>query len=236
MLNQVIAVAVGGACGSVLRFLVSTGVYQWLGRGFPYGTLAVNVMGSFLMGLLVEVLILQRVAMTVEYRAAILVGLFGSFTTFSTFSLETVYLIEQGSFGKAALNISVSIAACLIAVWVGLLGGRLLMLYSGGVIRSMGWAFPYAMATINALGALLIGLVASLIVEKIALAPEYRAAVMIIGAGAFVTFSGLYLILYLIEDEHPLDLNVNWMLSIFLSNAIFCGLALWSGYWIGKKL
>lgn len=236
MLNQVIAVAVGGACGSVLRFLVSTGVYQWLGRGFPYGTLAVNVMGSFLMGLLVEVLILQRVAMTVEYRAAILVGLFGSFTTFSTFSLETVYLIEQGSFGKAALNISVSIAACLIAVWVGLLGGRLLMLYSGGVIRSMGWAFPYAMATINALGALLIGLVASLIVEKIALSPEYRAAVMIIGAGAFVTFSGLYLILYLIEDEHPLDLNVNWMLSVFLSNAIFCGLALWSGYWIGKKL
>lgn len=236
MLNQVIAVAVGGACGSVLRFLVSTGVYQWLGRGFPYGTLAVNVMGSFLMGLLVEVLILQRVAMTVEYRAAILVGLFGSFTTFSTFSLETVYLIEQGSFGKAALNIGVSISACLIAVWIGLLGGRLLMLYSGGVIRSMGWAFPYAMATINALGALLIGLVASLIVEKIALSPEYRAAVMIIGAGAFVTFSGLYLILYLIEDEHPLDLNVNWMLSVFLSNAIFCGLALWSGYWIGKKL
>ncbi|MBE0435511.1 MAG: fluoride efflux transporter CrcB [Methylomicrobium sp.] len=236
MLNQIVAVAVGGACGSVLRFLVSTGVYQWLGRGFPYGTLAVNVMGSFLMGLLVEVLILQRVAMTVEYRAAILVGLFGSFTTFSTFSLETVYLIEQGSFGKAALNVGVSIAACLIAVWIGLLGGRLLMLYSGGVIRSMGWAFPYAMATINALGALLIGLVASLIVEKIALSPEYRAAVMIIGAGAFVTFSGLYLILYLIEDEHPLDLNVNWMLSVFLSNAIFCGLALWSGYWIGKKL
>lgn len=236
MLNQIIAVAVGGACGSVLRFLVSTGVYQWLGRGFPYGTLAVNVMGSFLMGLLVEVLILQRVAMTVEYRAAILVGLFGSFTTFSTFSLETVYLIEQGSFGKAALNIGVSIVACLIAVWVGLLGGRLLMLYSGGVIRSMGWAFPYAMASINALGALLIGLVASLIVEKIALSPEYRAAVMIIGAGTFVTFSGLYLILYLIEDEHPLDLNVNWMLSVFLSNAIFCGLALWSGYWIGKKL
>lgn len=236
MLNQLIAVAVGGACGSVLRFLVSTGVYQWLGRGFPYGTLAVNVLGSFLMGLLVEVLILQRVAMTAEYRAAILVGLFGSFTTFSTFSLETLYLIEQGSFGKAALNIGASIFACLIAVWIGLLGGRLLMLYSGGVIRSMGWAFPYAMAAINAVGALLIGLVASLLIEKLALSPEYRAAVYVIGAGAFVTFSGLYLILYLIEDEHPLDLNVNWMLTVFLTNAIFCGLALWSGYWIGKRL
>ncbi|GAB4269216.1 MAG: hypothetical protein Kow0065_19350 [Methylomicrobium sp.] len=236
MFSQLVAVAIGGASGSILRFLVSNGVYQWLGRGFPYGTLAVNVLGSFLMGLLVEVLILQRVSMAVEYRAAILVGLFGSFTTFSTFSLETVYLIEQGHFGKAAVNIGVSVLACLAAVWIGLLSGRLLTLYSGGVIRSMGWAFPYAMGAINATGALLIGLVASLLVHKLVLSPEYRAAVYVIGAGAFVTFSGLYLILYLIEDEHPFDSNTNWMVGVFLINAALCSLALWSGFWLGKKL
>ena len=51
-MNPLIAIALGGACGAVLRFLVSSGVYQWLGRGFPYGTLVVNVLGSFLIGLL----------------------------------------------------------------------------------------------------------------------------------------------------------------------------------------
>jgi fluoride exporter len=65
-MNQLIAVALGGSLGSVLRFLVSTGVYQWLGRGFPYGTLAVNVIGSFLIGLLAEALILQRITFDIS--------------------------------------------------------------------------------------------------------------------------------------------------------------------------
>ncbi|MGZ8145045.1 MAG: fluoride efflux transporter FluC, partial [Methylosarcina sp.] len=68
-MSQLLAVALGGACGSVLRFLVSTGFYQWLGRGFPFGTLAVNIIGSFLIGLLAEALILQRITFTLEYRA-----------------------------------------------------------------------------------------------------------------------------------------------------------------------
>ena len=73
-MNSLIAVAFGGAGGAVLRFLVSSGVYQWLGRGFPYGTLAVNIIGSFFIGLLTEAFILQRIAVSLEYRAAILVG------------------------------------------------------------------------------------------------------------------------------------------------------------------
>ena len=108
-MNHIIVIAAGGALGAVLRFFVSSGVYQWLGRGFPFGTLAVNVIGSFLIGLLTEALVLQRIAITLEYRAAILVGLFGSFTTFSTFSLETLYLVEQGNYVKASLNIIVSV-------------------------------------------------------------------------------------------------------------------------------
>ena len=85
-MNQILAVALGGAFGAVFRFLISSGVYQWLGRGFPYGTLAVNIIGSFLIGLMTEALLLQRVALSIEYRSAILIGLFGSLTTFSTFS------------------------------------------------------------------------------------------------------------------------------------------------------
>lgn len=94
MLNQIIAVTVGSACGSVLRFLVSTGFYQWLGRGFPYGTLAVNMISSFLLGLLVEAMILQRVAMTVEYRAAIMIRGAGVFVNFSGLYL-IMYLTED---------------------------------------------------------------------------------------------------------------------------------------------
>ncbi|MGR9114425.1 MAG: fluoride efflux transporter CrcB [Gammaproteobacteria bacterium] len=235
-MSQLIAVALGGSIGAVLRFLISSGVYQWLGRGFPYGTLAVNVMGSFLMGLLVEALILQRIAITLEYRAAILVGLFGSLTTFSTFSLETVYLIEQGNLSKAALNVGISLLACLFAVWLGLLAGRSLMLYSGGVIRWMGWAFPYAMVVVNVIGSFLIGIIVSLLVNKIELSMEYKAAIMIIAAGFFITMSSLYLILYMIEDGYSPELNINLMLGIFVGNASVCGLALWVGLITGKQI
>jgi len=122
-LMQLIAIAAGGAVGALLRFWVSTGVYNLLGRGFPYGTLAVNVLGSLAMGFL-YVLLLDRMTVSPEMRAALLVGFLGAFTTFSTFSIETLNLIEQADFMKAGLNMLVSVAACLIACWFGLLLGR----------------------------------------------------------------------------------------------------------------
>ena len=214
-MNQLIAVALGGAFGAVVRFLVSTGLYQWLGRGFPYGTLVVNVVGSFLIGLLTEALILQRVAITLEYRAAILVGFIGAFTTFSTFSLETLYLIEQGSLTKAGLNIVVSVLGCLLAVWIGLLCGRSLFLYSGGVIHWSGGVIPYALMIVNAIVAFLIGIIATILLQKVALSMEYRAALMLIMVGAYLTFSGLYLILFLIEHGFSFESHTNLMLGIF---------------------
>lgn len=235
-MNQLIAIALGGASGSVLRFLVSSGVYQWLGRGFPYGTLAVNVMGSFLIGLLAEALILQRITFTLEYRAAILVGVLGGFTTFSSFSLETIYLIEQGSFTKAALNVLVSVVACLFAVWIGLLFGRSLFHYSGGIIQWTDGAFPYALVIVNAILAFLIGLVATILFQKVALSMEYRAAIMVIIIGAYLTLSGLYLILYLIEHGYSFDAHLNLMLSVFVSNGLICIFVLWMGLLVGKQI
>ncbi|ESQ14971.1 MAG: camphor resistance protein CrcB [Thiohalocapsa sp. PB-PSB1] len=122
---QILAIAGGGAVGAVTRFLVSTGVYRLLGREFPWGTLAVNVLGSFVMGLLF-MLLLERSLMAAELRAAILVGFLGSFTTFSTFSLETLTLVEQGEALRALLNVGISVLLCLVACWAGIIAARAL--------------------------------------------------------------------------------------------------------------
>ena len=235
-MNQLISIALGGACGAVVRFLMSSGLYQWLGRGFPYGTLAVNVVGSFLIGLFTEALILQRIAIAVEYRAAILVGFIGAFTTFSTFSLETIYLLEQGSFGKAGLNILVSVLGCLLAVWVGLLLGRSLFLYSGGVFHWSGGVVPYALMIVNGIGAFLIGIIVTVLMQKVALSMEYRATIMIIMVGTYLTLSGLYLVLFLLEREYTFESNVSLMLGTFVGNGLSCLLIIWIGLLVGKQI
>jgi CrcB protein len=122
---QTLAIAAGGAVGAVLRFWVSNGVYGLLGRTFPYGTLAVNVLGSLVMGLL-YVLLLDKLALGPAVRAALLVGLLGAFTTFSTFSIETLNLMEEGELLKAVLNVGLSVVLCLAAAWLGVLTGRTL--------------------------------------------------------------------------------------------------------------
>jgi len=113
----------GGALGAVLRYGASLSVYSLLGRGFPHGTLFVNVSGSLLMGLL-SVIMLERFNIDPEWRAAVLVGVLGSFTTFSTFSIETLNLLEQGDVMRAVTNIVLSVLVCLVAVWFGVLIGR----------------------------------------------------------------------------------------------------------------
>ncbi|UCB54064.1 MAG: fluoride efflux transporter CrcB [Thiotrichales bacterium] len=122
-MKALIFIAVGGAVGAVLRYLTSVTVYAFMGRGFPYGTLFVNVSGSMLMGLL-SVMMLERLDLGPEWRAAVLVGVLGSFTTFSTFSIETLNLLEQGEVVRATANIVLSVLLCLVAVWSGVLIGR----------------------------------------------------------------------------------------------------------------
>jgi CrcB protein len=122
-LIQLIAIASGGAAGALFRFWVSNGVYSLLGREFPYGTLAVNVLGSLVMGFL-YVLLLERTTVSPELRGALLIGFLGAFTTFSTFSIETLNLLEQAELVKAGLNILLSVVACVFACWFGLVIGR----------------------------------------------------------------------------------------------------------------
>lgn len=119
MLIEAAAVALGGAAGALARWGVSSGVHRWLGRDFPWGTLTVNVLGSFAMGLLAVVLV-ERLAVGPAWRAGLLVGFLGAFTTFSTFAVETVGLSGEGLGIRAAVNIFVSVAACLLAALVGM--------------------------------------------------------------------------------------------------------------------
>lgn len=118
-----LAIALGGALGAVARFALSHQTYIWLGRDFAWGTLAVNLIGSFMIGLL-TILLINKFAVSTEWRAFLIVGFLGSFTTFSTFSFETMQYIQTGELNKAMLNIAVSVVGCLIAVWIGLVAGK----------------------------------------------------------------------------------------------------------------
>ncbi|MFV1983598.1 MAG: fluoride efflux transporter CrcB [Thiohalomonadales bacterium] len=120
---QGLVIASGGAIGALLRFITSQFIYNRLGTNFPYGTLGVNIIGSLLMGFL-YILFIERLALSTEWRSFLLIGLLGAFTTFSTFSIETLNLMFSGELVKAALNIILSVLLCIIAAWVGVVIGR----------------------------------------------------------------------------------------------------------------
>jgi CrcB protein len=122
-MRQLLAIAAGGGVGALLRYWVSTGTHAILGRGFPYGTLTVNVLGSLLMGFL-YVWLLDRIVTGPVVRAFLLIGLLGGFTTFSTFSIESLNLIEAGHILKALVNVLLSVTVCITAAGLGVLIAR----------------------------------------------------------------------------------------------------------------
>ncbi len=113
-----LAVALGGAFGATARYLVSSGLQGMLGPAFPWGTLGVNVSGSFLMGVLVASL--ERGTFPPEFQALLAVGILGSFTTFSAFSLETLALLQDGAWGRALAYVLGSVALGLMGVAAGM--------------------------------------------------------------------------------------------------------------------
>jgi CrcB protein len=112
-------VALGGAFGALARYLMVGRIEHWLGAGFPFGTLAVNVLGSFLMGVLIELMALVW-SPSAEMRALLTVGVLGSFTSFSALSVETLMLVESGAPGQAALYAFASVLLSLAGIFGGM--------------------------------------------------------------------------------------------------------------------
>ena len=116
-------VALGGALGAVLRYLAVTSAARLFGVQFPYGTLAVNVIGSFLIGIIV-VLFQSRYPQAEGLRNLLVVGVLGGFTTFSAFSLDTLLLFSNGEHGKALLNVLLNVLLYIAAAAIGFFVSR----------------------------------------------------------------------------------------------------------------
>jgi len=117
---KLLLVGIGGFIGSLSRYLVSGWVYQLFPeRALPYGTLTVNVLGSLFIGILVALSETRYLFIGSNLRLLILVGILGGFTTFSTFSYETLSLFKDAEILRALINIALNVTMCLVAVWLG---------------------------------------------------------------------------------------------------------------------
>ena len=125
-MKLLLAVALGGAFGALGRFLSTNWFARSLGTGFPFGTLFVNVAGSFVLALIVE-LLASRLSVSMELRAFLAVGLLGSFTTFSSFSLDVAVLYERGNLLAAGGYLGASVTLSIFALFSGLWIARLLL-------------------------------------------------------------------------------------------------------------
>ena len=111
-------IGVGGALGSMARYLLSTLVYRFVPSLFPFGTFVVNVVGCVLFGIIVG-LAEQRFVLRPDARAFLLIGVLGGFTTFSTFAFESFELLRDGQFMSAAVNVVGQVVAGIVGLWAG---------------------------------------------------------------------------------------------------------------------
>jgi CrcB protein len=123
--SEIIAIAVGGALGALSRFWATNLANLLFGTDFPYGILIVNIAGSFAIGI-VFILVVERSLLPTFLGAGLMVGFLGAFTTFSTFSLQALGLIESGRFFAAAMYIAGSVIICILAAALGMLIARLM--------------------------------------------------------------------------------------------------------------
>ena len=115
-----VLVAAGGAIGSTLRYWLGGLIANWVGQTFPWGTLVINVTGSFVIGLFATLTGPDgRIFVPGEWRQFFIIGVCGGYTTFSSFSLQTLSLAQDGEAAWAALNVILSVALCLFGVWLG---------------------------------------------------------------------------------------------------------------------
>jgi CrcB protein len=122
---RVALVALGGAIGSIARYGVGAVAAQLLGAGFPFGTLVVNLTGSFLISTIMHVA-LAGTAISLELRIFLTTGIMGGFTTYSSFNYETLALINERAYGLAGLNVAATVVGCFLSGVLGLAAGRAL--------------------------------------------------------------------------------------------------------------
>jgi len=122
--QQFAVVCLGGALGSGARYLVAVGVARWIGADFPWGTLAVNLAGAFLIGLVQQ--LAAAMLLSEPARLFLSVGVMGGLTTYSAFSYETVRLVERGAWSAAVMNVVGTTVACLLLCVAGMAAGRAL--------------------------------------------------------------------------------------------------------------
>lgn len=123
-MNTISLIFIGAGLGGVLRYGVSTGINNLFNKNFPYGTLVVNVSGSLLMGFLFVIILERFQSIAPQLRALLLIGFLGGYTTFSSFSIETINLMENANWFPAIVNILLSTILCLMAAWMGVILGR----------------------------------------------------------------------------------------------------------------
>ena len=122
-METVLFIAGFGALGCLARYFLSGWVYALLGRGFPYGTFAVNIFGAFFIGLVME-FSMRSTMISQNLRIGLAIGFLGGLTTFSTFSFETFKLLEDGQFAVALANVLLSVTVCLLFTWLGIIAAR----------------------------------------------------------------------------------------------------------------
>ena len=130
-MTRLLLICLGGAVGTGARYLLGGLVVRWLGPDFPYGTLLINVLGSFLVGLVQQVG-LSTLLIPDTLRVVLAIGVLGGFTTYSSFSYETLKLVEAGSWVGASLYVALTTALCLGCCALGLSLGRVLVEGKGG--------------------------------------------------------------------------------------------------------
>jgi fluoride exporter len=117
-------VFLGGGVGAVARYWLQGVVYRFVGSAFPYGTVAVNIIGCFCIGLFMSIFE-ERFVVNPALRIFLTIGILGGFTTFSSFSFETLALLRDGELMLGVANVAVSVLTCLVATWIGLSVGKL---------------------------------------------------------------------------------------------------------------
>lgn len=126
ILNNALIVFLGSGIGGLFRYWISGGIHILLGKQFPYGTLIVNVNGCFLMGILFVLMMDLFDDLSLHLKLFLLVGFLGGYTTFSSFTIETINLIITEGWGVGLMNILLNVSICLAATWIGLMIGKIL--------------------------------------------------------------------------------------------------------------